>query len=519
MSEPETSLLVCYFIPEGKLPSGIWSKIKAKLNTKSSYFFVEDFELDSVLGKGILIEKDLCQRFFKKCKIDFSTKRSGYERIELIHELTSPVVITDKLIPAVSISPDPNVGKAMEERLGKLFYEKLYPLVGCHISVNLSGDEREHDCPENPKNFQILLGRVPTRLPVERVSTVVIFSHNLFPEISDADEIGNHEFEIAGYSGTGIPIFSNVVDNGKHVMAETPLPDSLIVGELSDCGKQLCLYPNIFITRPLHGGSIPDDYKYNFFERVVDNVVYALTHFEDENNRKLFSSRQKYIERCGTRIKDSLEATKTQFEAIQLDIALSRTEFMRLIQVEQELQCKISGLLSREIDNSENFGIEYDALVRNRLIEKITLLDDGMVFHTVPIISENPNTGHKHVIGKFMVSMTTNGTVRFINKTYRGKKNPGGEYQGCHIFYDGRPCYGNFSGVIPEYIAQGEWAVAANMALSFLHSCNPQDSAGAIISKYPKYVPKEPKSESPKRTSSVGVTIPVAEERETVGVQ
>ena len=54
-----------------------------------------------------------------------------------------------------------------------------------------------------------------------------------------------------------------------------------------------------------------------------------------------------------------------------------------------------------------------------------------------------------------------------------------------HVFHNGRPCLGNMTEVIPELVANYEFAALAMVAIQFIESVNVNDSAGMHINKWP----------------------------------
>jgi hypothetical protein len=72
-----------------------------------------------------------------------------------------------------------------------------------------------------------------------------------------------------------------------------------------------------------------------------------------------------------------------------------------------------------------------------------------------------------------------------------------------HVFPGGKPCWGNMEGKMEKLIKQRDFVGAIVLAIAFIQSCDPNDSAGKDIRLYPWVSARTPAVSEPAKSARV----------------
>ena len=130
----------------------------------------------------------------------------------------------------------------------------------------------------------------------------------------------------------------------------------------------------------------------------------------------------------------------------------------------------------------------------------------------------NPDTDKTHEIGRFLIQFPLGGNdmVRFFNQSRRLYSDTA-TVDAPHV-RDGVPCLGTVKDVLPQMVANREFASAVQVAITFLESVNTNDVWGRSIVKFP-VAPKQLLSphlrpaETPERVRSRQAYVEACRER------
>lgn len=142
--------------------------------------------------------------------------------------------------------------------------------------------------------------------------------------------------------------------------------------------------------------------------------------------------------------------------------------------------------INRQIDKDaerrnlqEEAKREFDSLVKTPKITWAGIENDSFIFRTVPLIVTRPDNGKKHLVGRFRVEMRSASDIKIKNmdRIIRGHHHP-------HV--KERVCMGTMGPMLNELFNQGHLTAAAQVIISFLETCNPDDPWGRTVVNFPE---------------------------------
>lgn len=198
-------------------------------------------------------------------------------------------------------------------------------------------------------------------------------------------------------------------------------------------------------------------------------------------------NRENYIKEVSGRFTKNLTETKKNIDRGNSDVRKLQKDLVRRIREVQGLEQKLEQLKSREGEELEKFGREYDLLLQVPKVKSVEVADGVIKIFTDLIYCLDDRSKLWHEIGEFRIEIYTsgaNGGVRWFNLTGKREGDNYGSHA-PHVKGSGRACLGNTSEVFPELIGNYEFSAVAMLAIEFVSSCNTADSAGKTISNFP----------------------------------
>lgn len=143
-------------------------------------------------------------------------------------------------------------------------------------------------------------------------------------------------------------------------------------------------------------------------------------------------------------------------------------------------------MLTDESVNLEEFGLEYENLMKVKYVKDVKVEKDAIVILTEVLNCRDERTGIYHEMGAFKISLPMNGTsprwqnlTRQVNGMRTGQHAP-------HVWADGSACLGNTQDIFPRLFAQRQWSIAAQLAIEFVQAANTSDAAGKYVNSWPR---------------------------------
>ena len=157
----------------------------------------------------------------------------------------------------------------------------------------------------------------------------------------------------------------------------------------------------------------------------------------------------------------------------------------RIAHAVAEARDKERKLLTDENVNLDEFGIEYENLMKVKYVKDVKVEGSAIVIYTDILNCKDERTGRLHEIGAFRISLPFTGVMpnwKNLTRTVNGMK--AGQHA-PHVWPDGSACLGNTADIFPKLFAQRQWSIAAQLAIEFVQAANTSDSAGKHISSWP----------------------------------
>jgi len=145
-------------------------------------------------------------------------------------------------------------------------------------------------------------------------------------------------------------------------------------------------------------------------------------------------------------------------------------------------------LLTDESVDLEEFGLEYEDLMKVKGVKDVKVERDTIVILTDVLNCRDERTNLYHEIGAFKIELPMNSNQpRWTNLTRRVSGMKEGMHA-PHVWDTGHACLGNTSDIFPKLFAQRQWSIAAQLAIEFVQSANTADAAGKHVNRWPRAV-------------------------------
>lgn len=207
-----------------------------------------------------------------------------------------------------------------------------------------------------------------------------------------------------------------------------------------------------------------------------------------------------YVQSCTRRVNTTLQQLERDVVAKKGRYEQYAKEIVRLYREVQQSEARLQALKENSGNENESYKREFRGLLNNPNIERLAIREDKLYVYTKNItikttLNDNQlrNTPgltagtHEFDIGKFEIMIPMNGgSLVFKNRTRTVRSFGNQDMHHPHVFQHGNACLGTADASIPVLIAEYQYAAVANLAISFLKSVNPADSAGQWITSWPR---------------------------------
>ena len=208
---------------------------------------------------------------------------------------------------------------------------------------------------------------------------------------------------------------------------------------------------------------------------------------EREAHERRKRSRESCIAECSRRFDKTLAGTREAIERGHVDVRSLQDQLVRRIRETTGAERKLVQLEASRPAATDGYGKEFDKLLAVPKVRDVQIADGTVKVFTDVLFCTDPRTKVMHEIGAFRIELyTSHGDVRWHNLT---RKVEGTYWNGGanapHVDAGGKACLGTMAEIIPELVANYEFAALAMVAIQFVESVNVDDRAGAHINKWP----------------------------------
>jgi hypothetical protein len=182
-------------------------------------------------------------------------------------------------------------------------------------------------------------------------------------------------------------------------------------------------------------------------------------------------SREAYTSLLSKRKELSQASAQETIEENKSRIKNLRAELIQLIRQVSEAKRALAGSTAVSSADLLRYGQEYDKLLASPKVLDVRVADEQVNIFTDILYCRNPKTGRTHEIGKFNIEIKADEGIRWFNLTRQVE-----EKNAPHIDSDGDACLGNAEEIVPELLANYEFAALAMIAIQFVESVNTGDS-------------------------------------------
>ncbi len=230
------------------------------------------------------------------------------------------------------------------------------------------------------------------------------------------------------------------------------------------------------------------------FRLLLKEVVVELTLSPEEKaerQRKLAEerrrrSREQYIQECSKRLKKTLEGTRKKIADGEREVEELQRQLVRRIRELAGARRKLEQLTSCQSGELERYGKEFDKLLEVPKVRDVQVASGVIKVFTDTLYCTDPRSGRLHEIGAFLIEIyTDNGDIRWYNLTRQVDGYDWGKSQAPHINGKGKACLGTMTEIVPELVANYEFAALTMVAIQFVESVNTDDAAGKYIDRWP----------------------------------
>lgn len=253
---------------------------------------------------------------------------------------------------------------------------------------------------------------------------------------------------------------------------------------------------NIYILYPLCHGDINLKWDGNgadaLFRRILEEAVFIRTATPEQKaararaaaEKRRVQSREEYVKACNGRFDAVIKESKKAVDSNPQKVRELQQSIVSLIRETVEATKKLQEMESSRAEAVAAYAREFDKLLTIPKVVDVRVAGNTVKVFTETLYCVNPRTKKRHEIGAFRIEMSLAGGVFWFNLT---RKVDGFErsMQAPHVFVTGKACLGNMEEVIPQLVANYEFAALAMVAINFVESVNVDDPAGKYIINWP----------------------------------
>ena len=311
------------------------------------------------------------------------------------------------------------------------------------------------------------------------------------PHGRPANGLDNEYFNIFVWSGSKIND-KDATSSGPERMWDIPVScrdssdfiqsDGIpIITMEGDCVGEL-VKDNLYIFHDCcHNGT---QEEINLFKRFLQEAQHIMKHGARgiEELREMY--KDQYVKLCKNRFKARSQTAERTIKEEEDRLHQLKEKTVTSIRRLKEAQIIIAALKNGVSEEDAKYAQEFDKLFTDK-IKKVTCTGNTISAFTNVLFCEDPRTRKLHEIGEFRITLDINtGRVLWNNLTRKVDAYESSMHA-PHIFKSGEACMGYLSEVLPELIANYEFAAVISLTIQFVESCNTDDPAGYFVFLWP----------------------------------
>ncbi|MDP1690149.1 MAG: hypothetical protein Q8L52_03040 [bacterium] len=228
------------------------------------------------------------------------------------------------------------------------------------------------------------------------------------------------------------------------------------------------------------------------FRRILEEVVYQKTATEKQKAARARAiaekyrarSREMYVVACNGRSDRMLIQSRKIIDKNPGKVREYQQAIVKLIHESQDAERALRQIEGSRAEAATAYAQEFDRLFEVPKIRNVQVNDSVVKVFTDTLYCVDPRTEKRHEIGAFLIEMNLDGTIHWFNLSRKVDGYERGMHA-PHIFANGTACLGNMAEVIPELVANYEFAALAMVCIQFVESVNVDDAGGKYINKWP----------------------------------
>lgn len=199
--------------------------------------------------------------------------------------------------------------------------------------------------------------------------------------------------------------------------------------------------------------------------------------------------RSAFIAACSERIKGQIRELEASVKRANEQICQLEASLLSVRRQVRDDRISLQNLQARKGEEVAAIGVEFDRLISDPKILDVRIDGALISVFTDTLYCFNEKTRKLHEIGRMRIDLrTAPSTISQIVRIFNLTRRVGGlnvDMHHPHVFTDGAPCFGNVGNDFAALLAEYQIANAAYLAIQFVESVNPADSAGRYIVNWP----------------------------------
>lgn len=190
--------------------------------------------------------------------------------------------------------------------------------------------------------------------------------------------------------------------------------------------------------------------------------------------------RKGYAELCTARAREQFDNAKTSLERVEARIVEYTAALIDQARQQKDLAATIlrgSAVTPEMIVGYEN---DYERILAIDGVTKVETTGRHIRVYTDEVITDPLSDGTRRTLGKYIITITDSGDIRFENKSRRidSRNHP-------HDMGRGTMCFGNVQEGFAKLVAAYEYVVLVEFLMDFLRRPNETESMGHQIFEWP----------------------------------
>jgi len=230
------------------------------------------------------------------------------------------------------------------------------------------------------------------------------------------------------------------------------------------------------------------------FRRMLEEVVFLKTATAKQKAARARAialkhrakSLEEYTKVCNGRFEKTVEQSRSIVSNNPDKVRQYQQAIVKLVRESNDAEKKLQYMENSRAEAITAYAQEFDKLLEVPKILDVRVSDGVIKVFTDTLYCIDSRTGKRHEIGAFRIEINPelevpvrwHNLTRKVDGYSRGMNAP-------HVHPDGKACLGNMAEVIPQLVADYEFAALAMVCIQFVESANVDDSAGKHINKWP----------------------------------